>query len=120
MKIKQKRKLIFGGPISAFPRIMRATWYKQMAPSAAGAHAMVFRGPPITIGLAIALMSALTMGCVGYVDGGYGGAVVVAPAPDVVLFGGSYDRGRDAHSYSQRGSVSRAAAHPDDRGREKR
>ena len=56
-------------------------------------------------------MSILTVGCVGYVDGGYGGGVVVAPAPDVVLFGGSYDRGRDVHSYSQRGSESRVAAH---------
>jgi ribosomal protein L2 len=30
----------------------------------------------------------------------------------VYLFGGSYDRGRDVHNYSQRGVVSRAAAHP--------
>ena len=60
--------------------------------------------------LGITLLAALT-GCVGYVDGGYGGAVV-APGPDVVLFGGGYDRGRDVHDYSHRGSESRAVAHP--------
>jgi len=65
----------------------------------------------IKIGLAIAGLSLLTGGCVGYVDGGYGGAVIVAPAPDVFLFGGGYDRGRDVHGYSQRGSESRAVAH---------
>jgi hypothetical protein len=66
----------------------------------------------IKIGLAIAVLSSLTGGCVGYVDGGYGGGVVVAPAPDVFLFGGGYDRGHDVRGYSQRGSESRAAAHP--------
>ena len=65
----------------------------------------------IRIGLAIAVLSALTSGCVGFVGGDDGGGVVVAPAPDVVLFGGGYDRGRDVHSYSQRGSESRAAVH---------
>jgi hypothetical protein len=65
----------------------------------------------IKIGLAIAALSAITSGCVGFVGGGDGGGVVVAPGPDVVLFGG-YDRGRDVHSYSQRGSESRAVAHP--------
>jgi hypothetical protein len=65
----------------------------------------------IKIGLAIAVLSALTSGCVGFVGGDGGGGVVVAPAPDVVLFGGGYDRGRDVHSYSQRGSESRAAVH---------
>src|ERR1035441_8891125 len=64
----------------------------------------------IKIGLGIALLAALS-GCVGFVGGGYGGAVVVAE-PDVYLFGGGYDRGRDVHGYSDRGSVSRAAAHP--------
>jgi hypothetical protein len=64
----------------------------------------------IKIGLAIALLAALT-GCVGYVDGGYGGAVVVA-GPDVYLFGGGYERGRDVHDYSRRGGESRAVAHP--------
>ncbi|HXC34814.1 MAG TPA: hypothetical protein VNV43_03010 [Candidatus Acidoferrales bacterium] len=118
MKIKQKRKLIFGGFISA-PRFRRAISYKQMAQPAVSTHATVFLEQPVKVGLAIALVSALTTGCVGYVDGGYGGGVVVAQAPEVVLFGGSYDRGRDVHSYSHRGSVSRAAAHPDDRGRER-
>jgi len=64
----------------------------------------------IKIGLGVAALAAV-MGCVGYVDGGYGGAVVV-PGPDVYLFGGGYDRGRDAHDYSHRGSESRAVAHP--------
>jgi len=64
----------------------------------------------IKIGLGIALLATLT-GCIGWVGGGYGGGVVVAE-PDVYLFGGGYDRGRDVHGYSERGSVSRAAAHP--------
>ncbi|MGD0744988.1 MAG: hypothetical protein ABSA45_07520 [Verrucomicrobiota bacterium] len=55
-------------------------------------------------------MTALT-GCVGFVGGGYGGEVVV-PGPDVFLFGGGYDRGRDVHDYSRRGGESRAVAHP--------
>jgi len=38
----------------------------------------------------------------------YGGV-----APDLYLFGGGYDRGRDVHDYSHRGSESRAAAHPE-------
>lgn len=71
--------------------------------------------------LAIAVLSSLTGGCVGYVDGGYGGAVVVAPAPDVFLFGGGYDRARDVHGYSQRGAASRAvAAHSGGGGRGRR
>ena len=63
----------------------------------------------IKIALGIALLATLT-GCVGGyvgVDGGYGGAVVVDP-----LFGGGfYDRGRDVHDYSHRGTVSRGVAH---------
>jgi hypothetical protein len=71
----------------------------------------------IKIGLGIALLATLT-GCVGvgYVDGGYGGAVVV-PGPDVYVFGGGYERGRDVHAYSNRGVASRAAAHPGGGGR---
>lgn len=68
----------------------------------------------IKIGLGIALVATL-MGCVGYVDGGYGGGVVVG-GPDVTLFGGGFDRGRDVHAYSQRGGASRAAAHSGGRG----
>jgi hypothetical protein len=64
----------------------------------------------IKIALAITLLAVLT-GCVGVVGGGYGGEVVV-PGPDVYLFGGGYDRGRDVHAYSQRGFASRAVAHP--------
>jgi hypothetical protein len=66
----------------------------------------------IKIVLGIVLVATLT-GCVGFVDGGgdYGGAVVV-PGPDLFLFGGGYDRGHDMHGYSQRGAVSRGAAHP--------
>lgn len=64
----------------------------------------------IKIVLGVALLATL-MGCVGYVDGGYGGGVVVAE-PDVYVFGGGYERGRDVHTYSQRGVQSRAVAHP--------
>jgi hypothetical protein len=65
----------------------------------------------IKTGLGIVLLAVLT-GCVGYVDGGYSGAVVV-PGPDVYVFGGGYyERGRDVHDYSRRGSESRAVAHP--------
>lgn len=64
----------------------------------------------IEIGVVIAALTALT-GCVGWVDGGGGGAVVVAPAPDVYLFGGGYDRGRDVRAYRDRGAASREAAH---------
>jgi hypothetical protein len=64
----------------------------------------------IKIGLGIALLTAL-MGCVGYVDGGYRGTVVV-PGPDLYLFGGGYERGPEVHAFSQRGFVSRSVAHP--------
>jgi hypothetical protein len=67
-----------------------------------------------TIGFTAAFVlggMALTIfaGCVGYVDGG--GVDVVAPGPDVYLFGGGYDRGRDVHAYSARGHASIGAAH---------
>ena len=69
----------------------------------------------IKMGLGLALLAAL-MGCVGYVDGGYGGGVVV-PGPYVGVFGGGYERGRDVHAYSHRGVASRGAAHPGGGGR---
>jgi hypothetical protein len=65
----------------------------------------------IKIGLGIALLAAFT-GCVGFVDGGYGGGTVVVPGPDVNFWGGDYGSGRDVHAYSQRGVASRAVAHP--------
>jgi hypothetical protein len=65
----------------------------------------------IKTGLVIALL-ATSVGCVGYVGGGYGGGVVVAD-PDVYVFGGGYyGGGHDIHAYSHRGAVSRAVAHP--------
>jgi hypothetical protein len=64
----------------------------------------------IKIGLAMMLLAILT-GCAGYADVGYGGTVVV-PGPDVGFYGGFYDRGRDAHVYSDRGFRSRGIAHP--------
>lgn len=65
----------------------------------------------LKIGLGIALLAVLT-GCVGYVDGGYGGGAVVVGGPDAVFLGGGhFDRGRDVHAYSARGAVSRSVAH---------
>jgi hypothetical protein len=64
----------------------------------------------IKIGVAMILLAGLT-GCVGYVDGGYGGTVVV-PGPDVGIYGGFYDHGPDVHVYHDRGFRSRAIAHP--------
>jgi hypothetical protein len=48
-------------------------------------------------------------GCVGYVDDGPSGgvAVIAPPPPDVVVFGGDYDRGHDVHTWSHRGYDSR-------------
>jgi hypothetical protein len=40
----------------------------------------------------------------------------VAPEPDVYVFGGGYEHGRDWHDYSHRGAVSRGAFHGGDRG----
>ena len=59
----------------------------------------------IKLGLGVALLVALT-GCVGYVDGGYGGDVVVGGVWDAGFVG----RGV-AHGYSSRGRASRGAAH---------
>jgi hypothetical protein len=61
--------------------------------------------------LGAVLLVTLT-GCVGYVDGGYGGdAVVVGPDVGFWGWGGGYGRGRDVHAFSARGSASRAVAH---------
>ncbi len=72
----------------------------------------------LRIGFGVLVAAGLT-GCVGYVGGGYGGAVVVAPGPDLYLFGGGYERGHDVHEYSRRGAESHAVAHPA-HGREER
>jgi hypothetical protein len=65
----------------------------------------------VKIGLAVTMLTVFT-GCVGFVgDGGYYDGGVVVAEPDVFLFGGGYDRGRDVHGYSNRGAESRAAAH---------
>jgi len=98
MKIEQKKELTSGNLIFDSFREGKFRMNKTNSPV-----------DLIKIGLGIALLAALT-GCVGFVGGGYGGEVVV-PGPDLFLFGGGYDRGRDVHGYSDRGSVSRAAAH---------
>ena len=63
----------------------------------------------IKMGLGVALI-ATVMGCVGYVDGGYGGAVVVpVPGPYYGYAGpfGFYETERGVHEYSRRGFESR-------------
>lgn len=73
--------------------VSRQTWFSRlMKRSGTGA-------------LAIMLFTMLT-GCVGYVEGGYGTAVVVPP-PHVSFYGGYYERGPDVHIYSHRGYDSR-------------
>ena len=125
MKIEPKRELTFGDLITA------ASWGSgsgrkdsaigdQRAPAGTSRAAIFFNFfrmnktkwlvDLIKIGAGIALVAALT-GCVGFVGGDGGGGEVVVPGPDLFLFGGDYDRGRDVHGYSQRGSSSRAAAH---------
>jgi hypothetical protein len=100
MKIESKTDLTLGGKISGFfrrkiPHLRKPNWLVD----------------PIKISLGIVLLATLT-GCVGYVDGGYGGGGVVVAEPDLVVFGGGdYGRGHDVHGYSQRGSASRAVAH---------
>jgi hypothetical protein len=98
MKIEQKKELTSGDLIFDFFREGKFRMNKTNGPV-----------DLIKIGLGFALLVALT-GCVGFVGGGYGGEVVV-PEPDLFLFGGGYDRGRDVHDYSRRGGESRAAAH---------
>jgi len=77
----------------------------------------------IKIGTAMALLTTV-VGCVGYVGGGGGydgGVIVPVPGPpDVVLFGGGFERGHDVHEYSRRGGESRERAHFVARGPERR
>ncbi|MGH7941730.1 MAG: hypothetical protein ACREE6_04975 [Limisphaerales bacterium] len=66
----------------------------------------------VAVMLCVAFFLTLT-GCVGYVgpdDDGGGAVYVTPPAPDVVIFGGDYDRPHDVHAYSHRGFESRADA----------
>ena len=67
------------------------------------------------LGLVLVFLAVSLPGCVGYVDGGYGGyddGGYYGGEPGFAIFGGGdYGRGRDVHSYSQRGGASRAAAH---------
>jgi hypothetical protein len=70
----------------------------------------------IKIGLVICLLAILT-GCAGiwsegyYGESYYGEAVVVLPDPDMFLFGGGFERGRDVYNYSRRGGESRRGVH---------
>ena len=59
-----------------------------------------------TVMLCMVLFITMT-GCVGYVDDGGGGVYVTPPEPNVVIFGGDYDRGHDEHDYYRRGYDSR-------------
>jgi hypothetical protein len=74
----------------------------------------------IMLGLGVMTL-LISTGCIVPVGGGgdyYGGGPTVVSGPDMVLYGGNYDRGRDfdsghdAHAYSERGVASRAVAHP--------
>jgi hypothetical protein len=65
----------------------------------------------IKIYLVIGSLISLT-GCAGFGGGGYYNDPVVIVQPGYYLFDGDYNRGRDVHNYSHRGSESRVAAHP--------
>ena len=65
----------------------------------------------IKIGLRLALLLAFT-GCVGYLDGGYVGPVVV-PGPDVYFYNDYHERGPIVYNYSHRGHESHESAHHD-------
>jgi hypothetical protein len=47
------------------------------------------------------------------------GVEIVVPGPDLFVFGGDFDRRRDAHEFSRRGSESRREAHPEFRAPER-
>jgi len=68
----------------------------------------------IKIGLGIALLAAVS-GCVGYVEPGYGGPVVV-PVSGVYFYDGIYEGGPYWHDYGRRGYESRGRAHGGERG----
>ncbi len=70
---------------------------------------------PLRLGLGVLLLFSL-VGCVGYVDGGYGGGAVIVPGPDFYFFGGGYEHRREIHEYHDRGAHSREVAHPRGRG----
>ena len=72
----------------------------------------------LKLGVGIAILAA-SAGCVGYVEGGYGGPVVL-PGPELFFWGGEYEGGHEAHAYSHRGFESRAVAHPFRREEERR
>jgi hypothetical protein len=69
----------------------------------------------IKVGLAIGLVTGWLLALTGCWWGGGGGGYyndgVWVAEPDVYLFGGGYDHGRDIHNYSHRGAESRGAAH---------
>ena len=65
----------------------------------------------LTIGLVTGWLLAISGCWWGGGGGGYYDGGVVVAEPDVYLFGGGYDHGRDVHNYSHRGAESRGAAH---------
>ena len=62
----------------------------------------------LTTVISLAVLAVTTLnGCVGYVgNDGYGGAVI-APEPDLWLYGDGFDHGYAVHDYSRRGHESR-------------
>lgn len=121
MKIKQKGGFTFGSlTVAAFPDWLarRARKPVRIGTKARPVTMRAFNFFPrrntlmvlanrIKIGLAMALLTALT-GCIGVVgDGGYYGDGYVRGG----WWGGGYDRGRDVHFYSARGGASRGGAH---------
>jgi len=65
----------------------------------------------INAGVGLVLLTLAT-GCLGYMDAGYGGPVVVVPGPDALFFDTYYEGGRATHDYSHRGYASHGSAHP--------
>jgi len=99
MKIEQKSGLTCGSLITAaYP-----VWLARM-------NTVPVLVKQLKIGLAIAVLTALT-GCIGFVDGGGYGYDDGGWWGGWWGGGGGYDRGRDVHGYSARGAASRGAAH---------